>query len=245
MITSRKKFKEYCLRKLGSPVIDINVAEEQVEDRITDALEMFWEIHADGSQKKYIAYELTADDITNKYLTIEDPEIVSVIRVLPMSHPISSINLEYQAFITDLLNPSRLLRNGTHGYVITEQYLSTLDQFFNREKQIRFNRFSGKIFVDTNWSILSAGDFMIIECYAKLSDDNYDTIWNDQWLKDYATALIKEQWGNNLSKYSGFTLPSGITVDGQRILQEAKEEIAKLLDELSNKWQLPPDFFTG
>lgn len=245
MITSRKKFKEYCLRKLGSPVIDINVADEQVEDRVTDALEMFWEIHADGSQKKYLAVELTEEDIENQYLTVDDSEIISVIRVLPLSNPVSSINLEYQAFITDLINPSKLLQSGVHSYIITEQYLSTLNQFFNREKQIRFNRFSGKISIDTDWSVLTPGHFMIVECYAKLSDENYETIWNDQWLKDYATALIKEQWGNNLSKYSNFTLPSGITVDGQRILQEAKEEIVKLLDELSNKWQLPADFFVG
>ena len=66
--------------------------------------------------------------------------------------------------------------------------------------------------------------------------------YNDMWLKKYATALCKYQWGENLSKFQGIALPGGVTLDGQQIKQEAQEEIQRLEEESRlNHDMLPMD----
>jgi hypothetical protein len=244
IISTRQQFAEYCLRKLGAPVIEINVADEQIDDCIDDALQKFWEFHGDGTQKHFMTITLTAQDIANQYITISD-NIITVVRVLPFNSNISSLNLEYQFFLTEIMNVKRLVNEGMHGYVITEQYLKTLNEFFNREKMIRWNRYSNRLILDTDWSLFKEGDHIIIEAYAVLDPDDYDEVWNDMWLKAYATALIKRQWGQNMIKYEGFQLPSGITLNGRQIYDDANNEIQKLEEDLQNMWQLPPDFMVG
>jgi hypothetical protein len=244
IISTRQQFAEYCLRKLGAPVIEINVADEQIDDCIDDALQKFWEFHGDGTQKHFMTITLTAQDIANRYITISD-NIITVVRVLPFNSNISSLNLEYQFFLTEIMNVKRLVNEGMHGYVITEQYLKTLNEFFNREKMIRWNRYSNRLILDTDWSLFKEGDHIIIEAYAILDPDDYDEVWNDIWLKAYTTALIKRQWGQNMIKYEGFQLPSGITLNGRQIYDDANNEIQKLEEDLQNMWQLPPDFMVG
>jgi hypothetical protein len=243
IITNRQGFAEYCLRQLGAPVIEINVANEQLNDRIDDALQKFWEFHGDGAQKHFLTITLTADDIANRYITVPE-SVITVVRVLPANN-ISSLNLEYQFFLTEVMNVKRLMNEGMHGYVITEQYLNTINEFFNREKMIRWNRYSNRLILDTDWSTLKPGDNLVIEAYAIIDPDEYDEVWNDMWLKAYATALIKRQWGQNMIKYDGFQLPSGITLNGRQIFDDANAEIQKLEEDLQNTWQLPLDFMVG
>lgn len=244
IITNRQEFAERCLRKLGAPVIEINVADEQLEDCIDDALQKFWEFHGDGAQKHFVTAKLTAEDIANRYITVPE-NVISIVRVLPMNTNLSSLNLEYQFFLTEVMNIKRLVNGGLHGYVITEQYLKTINEFFNREKMIRWNRYSNRLMLDTDWKVLKEGDHVVIEAYAILDPNDYDEVWNDMWLKAYATALIKKQWGQNMIKYDGFQLPSGITLNGRQLYDDANAEIEKLEDELQNVWQLPPDFMVG
>ena len=61
--TTREELKEYCLRQLGAPVLEINVADEQVEDLLDDTLQYFNERHFDGVEKTYLKYKITQDDI--------------------------------------------------------------------------------------------------------------------------------------------------------------------------------------
>ena len=70
-------------------------------------------------------------------------------------------------------------------------------------------------------------------------------VWNDRYLKKYGTALIKYQWGSNLSKFAGIQMPGGVTLDGPRIMQEAKEEMDKLEEDMYNFNSLPSEIFTG
>ena len=70
-------------------------------------------------------------------------------------------------------------------------------------------------------------------------------VFNDRFLKRYATALIKYQWGSNLSKFAGIQMPGGVTLDGVRIMTEAKEEMDKIEDEIYNFNSLPSEIFTG
>ena len=75
---------------------------------------------------------------------------------------------------------------------------------------------------------ITAGEFLIIECYRKLDPDSYTDIYNDMYLKRYATALIKKQWGANLSKFNGVAMLGGVTMNGEQIYSQAIEEIDKL-----------------
>jgi hypothetical protein len=109
----------------------------------------------------------------------------------------------------------------------------------------RFNRLQGKLFLDINWeSDIALGDFIVVECYRALDPTEYAKAWSEPWLKHYVTALFKRQWGVNLKKFGGLTLPGGVTLDGQGLFDEAKAEIDDLEQELMNK-AAPLDFFMG
>lgn len=242
MITTRRGLIDYCLRALGQPVIQINVAPEQIEDRVDEALHMFWEFHGEGTEKTYIAHKLTQKEITNKNIELPD-EILTVIRVLPFNNSISSYNLQFQAYMTDVLGAA--LRGSSANYLIAQQYLNTIQSVFNSEKSIRFNRITHQLRLDTDWAVFKPDDFIIIECFSAINPEDWEEVYNNAWLKEYTTALIKKQWGTNLSKYNGFQLPSGMTLDGATILQSALQEIQNLEEELRSVWSLPVDFAVG
>lgn len=241
-ITNRQDFINYCLRQLGAPVIDINVAAEQVDDRVDDALQRFWEFHADGVQRQFIVYIITETDIRLKNIPITD-NIISVIRLLPFQSQ-STTGIDYQAFMTDILN-LQVADGGVGGYVIAQSYLQMLNLYFNYEKPISFNRYTNTLRIDADWVNLHVGDPIVMECYAITDPEEHIRTWNDIWLKQYATALIKKQWGSNLIKYEGFQLPSGTTLNGRQFYDDAIAEIEKLETELRDVWELPLDFFTG
>lgn len=242
-LTNRRDFINYCLRQLGAPVIDINVAEEQVDDRIDDALQKFWEFHADGLEKQFLIYLLTEEDIDTKSIPIAD-NITSILRILPTNTTASSESIDYQVTMTEILNMQKP-GSGIGSFVITQSYLSLMNQYFNYEKPISFNRYTNLLRIETDWSKFNIGDPLAIECYMITDPDVHMEVWNDMWLKQYATALIKKQWGQNLIKYEGFQLPSGTTLNGRQFYDDANVEIEKLETELRDTWELPLDFFTG
>lgn len=242
MITSRKGLSDYCLRALGYPVIQINVAPEQIEDRIDEAIAMFWEFHGEGTEKTYIAHKLTQKEITDKIIEIPEA-VITVVRVLPFNNSISSYNLQFQAYMTDILGGA--LRGTSANYLIAQQYLSTIQQVFNSEKSVRFNRITHQLRIDTDWAVFKPDDYVIIECFAIIDPQDWEEVFNNKWLKEYTTALIKKQWGTNLSKYNGFQLPSGMILDGANILQTALQDIQVLEEELRTVWSLPIDFAVG
>lgn len=242
-LTNRRDFINYCLRQLGAPVIDINVAEEQIDDRIDDALQKFYEFHADGVIKQFIIYHLTQADINARSIPIPDT-ILAVVRVLP-SVSQNTTTIDYQAFITDLLNLRNPDSYGLGGFVIVQSYMSLLNSFFNYEKPLVFNKYTNSLTIETNWGNFSPGDPLAIEVYGIVDPEEFLRVWNDIWLKQYATALIKRQWGQNLIKYEGFQLPSGVTLNGRQIYDDAMVDIEKLETELRDTWELPLDFFVG
>jgi hypothetical protein len=68
--STRNEFKEYCLRKLGKPVIEINVDDDQVEDRIDESLRYYWDYHFDGSERIYYKYRIVGNEGTSSINTI-------------------------------------------------------------------------------------------------------------------------------------------------------------------------------
>lgn len=247
LVNSRQSLKEYCLRKLGSPVMQINVDDDQVEDRIDDALGMFFEYHMDAMVKKFVAVQLTATDIANKKIPV--PEMTySVIKVFPISSATTNMNISFIAAMSDIMDGLRISAGktaGTFRYFLVEQHLSLLQQFFTREHAIRFNRHHGFIEIDMNWDNVVVGDFVIAETWRAIDMDTYDTVWSDWWLESYTTACIKQQWGMNMMKYDGFQLPSGITLNGRQIFDDATQEMKDLEERLRNEFSYPVDFFVG
>ena len=245
-ITTRQGLIDYCLRRLGSPVTEINVDDEQVSDRIDDAIEFFQEYHFDGVEKVFLKHTITQTDIDNEYLTAADP-VVSVLRVLPIPNfnafQTGFFNEEYQLRLNDLENfQSSTMIN----WAMSQTNFSLVEHLFGIQPTLLFNRKQNKVFLETDWEKkFDVGTILIIEAYRSLDPTTYTEVYNDMFLKKYATALIKQQWGSNLKKFTGVTLPGGITLDGQTIFSEATEEITKIEEEMNMKFELPPDGIIG
>lgn len=242
---SREQFKNYCLRRLGAPVVDINVDEEQVQDRIDDALLYYRDYHYDGTEHIYLQYEVTQQDIENKYITLSD-NIIGVVAVFDIGDAIQSSNLfniRYQIHLNDLFDFS----STTYvPYVTAMRHVEQLEEIFVGKKPIRFNRHKNQLNIDMDWDYdVRVGEYIIVDAYRVLDPNTYTDIWGDRWLHRYATALIKRQWGENLKKFEGMQMPGGVTFNGQKIWEEAVEEIKQLEDEMMISYSLPVTDMTG
>ena len=245
-ITTRQGLIDYCLRRLGSPVTEINVDDEQISDRIDDAIEFFQEYHFDGVEKVFLKHTITQTDIDNEYIAAADP-IVSVLRILPVPNfnafQTGFFNEEFQLRLNDLEH----FRSSTMiNWAMSQTNFSLVENLFGVQPTLMFNRKQNKIYLETDWSNkFKVGTILIIEAYRILDPATYTEVYNDMFLKKYATALIKQQWGSNLKKFTGVTLPGGISLDGQTIFTEATEEITKIEEEMNMKYELPPDGIIG
>ena len=314
--TTRAELVTYCKRKLGFPVIEINVDDDQVDDRIDEALSFYQDYHFDGTEKIYMKHMITAEDINRRWIFCPDA-VTFVTGVMPFDQSNASINmfdLRYQLRLHDLYDFTSV---SYVSYEITMQHIRTLNLLFSGTPQFRFNRKQNKVFLDIDWARdVYPGDYVIVECYRTLNpatitltgtatytsgvntvtgygttfdqqllendfitlngvdtwqiarissptsievrgplttsaanvaitSAGYSDVWNDKFLKKYATALIKLQWGNNLSKFSGIQMPGGVTLDGVRIMTEAQAEIDKMEEEMFNMNVLPSEIMMG
>jgi hypothetical protein len=314
--TTRATFKDYCLRRLGHPVIQINVDDDQVEDRIDDALQFFEDYHFDGCEQMYMKHQITQADIDRRWIYCPDP-VIFVTGIIPFDQSSSSVNmfdLRYQLRLHDLYDFTSV---SYVSYEITMQHIRTLNLLFSGTPLFRFNRKQNKIFLDIDWSRdLQVGQYVVVECYRAMRPDTVtltgtitgttsnntltgtgtifdqevlendiitlssgqevqirtinsptsitiasslttnitantatkvgvSDVWNDKFLKTYATAKIKYQWGTNLSKFAGIQMPGGVTLDGPRIMQEAQAELDKLEEEMYTISSMPSEIFVG
>ena len=250
-VTSRTLLQDYCLRRLGHPVIEINVDDEQISDRIDDALEFFAEYHFDGVEKVFLKHEITADDITNEYIAMDDPAspvggpVIGVRRVLPVPNfnafQTGFFNEEFQLRLQDL---NTFTGTGMINWTMSLQNFQMVDYLFTVSATVLFNRKQNRLYLETDWANkFKAEDILIVECYRVLDPTQYAEVYNDIFLKKYCTALIKRQWGENLKKFEGVQLPGGVTLNGKTIYDEAVDEINKIEEEMNLKWELPPDGF--
>jgi hypothetical protein len=247
--TNREEFKDYCLRKLGHPVIEINIDDFQLEDRIDDALRFWQEYHFDGTEIIYESYAIQAADITNKYVSLGsslDSKIISITKLLS-SDAVSSnmFSIKYQMSLNDPGTYSTVdSAREMSSYWMRMSHLTMTDDLISGLQPIRFNRKTNKLYIDWNWDDVTAGDYIVAETH-QLVDGTNSEVWNDGFLKNYATALIKEQWGMNLSKFEGVQLPGGVTLNGRAILEDARTEIQTLKENMSLQYELPVDFVMG
>jgi hypothetical protein len=225
--STRKQFKEYCLRKLGHPVIQINVSDEQIDDRIDEALTFWQDYHYNGSELLYLRHMLTEDDIERGYIDLNNTEhanLLGVVRIFDVFSSISTgtgmFNVVYQFVLNNLQD---LTGYSIQNYYMTMQHLRFIQEWLVGWPMIRYNKHSNRLYLDVSSSKLTAGLYIIIEAYAPLDETNPD-IWGDRFLQNYATALIKEQWGNNLTKFVNMQLVGGVQFNGEQILNDAREE---------------------
>ena len=244
---TRQQLKDYALRRLGAPVIDINVDDSQVEDLVDDALQFFAEYHFDGVEQTYIKHQVTQTDIDNGYVDMDDLDVnvVSVTRIFPIStSTVNMFDVRYQLALNDFFGS--FTPGSLTNYTITQQHLSALEKILDPEKNIRFSRVTNKLHGDFNWAEdMTVDDYIVIEAYTALDPETYPEIYNDRLLKKYVTALIKRSWGSNLSKFEGVQLPGGVQFNGQKILDEAREDIDKIEELVQDRYELPPDFMVG
>jgi len=126
------------------------------------------------------------------------------------------------------------------------QHLDFLDHILVGEKPIRFNQHQNRLYIDMDWgNDVTAGEYIIIECYRKLDPTTYTDVFNDIYLKRYATALIKRQWGANLSKFEGVQMLGGVTLNGAKLFEEANADIEKLEEQIQLAYELPPNYMIG
>ena len=279
----REELIDYALRKLGAPVLEINLAEEQIEDLLDDAIQFFQERHFDGVEEMYLKHEFTQDEIdrgkttpgatgistssivrtsgistsiagygttTNYYYEnsnfIQLPDhVIGVEKIFKFdSSSISGgmFSIKYQLFLNDLyyFNSVELLQ-----YSMVKSYLEDIDYLLTPERQIRFNKKQGRLYLDLDFASLKEGDFIVIDCLRALDPENYRKIYNDMFLKMYFTALLKRQWGQNLIKFQGVKLPGGVELNGRQIYEDGQRELDVIREQMSNTYELPPLDFIG
>lgn len=242
--TSRSTFKEFCLRKLGKPVIEINVDDDQVEDRIDESLRYYWDYHFDGTERLYYKHEITSTDITNKYITLPQ-NIIGAVKIFPVGQSLNTMNLfnlRYQIALNDLYS---LTTQSMVPYVMAMQHIQFMEEILVGQKPIRYNRHKNQLHIDMDWNQAVLGEYLVVEAYEIVDPDTYTDVWADRWLALYTTAQIKYQWGSNLTKFSGMVLPGGVQFNGEKIQDDAKAEIESLEQEMITSYTLPAFHMEG
>jgi len=318
-LTTRDQFKEYCLRKLGKPVIEINVDDDQVDDRVDEALKYYYDYHFDGTEKQFYRYVFTTGDFPDVvkeivvydggtgysntdtvtitratgdttgagatatittyanstissinvtavgsgyrldpnvtintsggsgasvqafkggYVTIPQ-NIIGVVNIFDIGDYIATnniFNIRYQIALNDLYT---LTYQSMVPYYMAFQHIQLLEQLLVGKQPIRYNRNTNRLYIDMNWQKVEAGQYLLVEAYQTVDPTKFTDVWNDRWLQRYATALIKKQWGTNLTKFNGLQLPGGVTFNGEKIYNDAHDEIDKLENEMAVSYSLP------
>lgn len=254
-VTSREELMDYCLRALGDPVVEINIDDEQLDDRIEDALQWFREHHPDGNRRFYVKHQLTQTDIDNQFVDLpDDLDLSAVVRMIPMTFGTTKAGWFSDAWqhmkftITDFANGSGILGDLAY-YEQMQQQISLLDMKLSGQPIITFDRQYNRINLHVSKTNLYEGDFVVFEVYGIRNPDDsvteYNCLWNHKFLKSYATALIKRQWGTNMIKFDGMTLPGGITVNARQIYEDALQDIEKLMEKFREEEDEGPAFFMG
>ena len=264
--STRETLKQYALRALGKPVIDINVDDDQLEDRLDEAFQYYAQYHYDGIRRTYLKYQYTSEDKTrltgnssetatkdststtwsegNNYLIVPE-SVISVINIFPFSNKgnLNLFDVRYQLRLNDLYDFSS---TSIINYDVVLRHLDFLDHILVGEKPLRFNQHDNRLYIDMDWTNdLAVGEYLVIEAYRKLDPESYTDVYNDIYLKRYTTALFKKQWGANLSKFGGVAMVGGVTLNGVEIYTQALQEIEKLETEIRSTFELNPAMMIG
>lgn len=238
--TTRNELKEWCLRKLGKGVIDINVSDDQVDDRVDEALNFWYDFHYDGTERFFYKIEVTQTDKDNKYVTLPD-NIRGAVRIFDFGS-MSTVggsnlfNTQYQLALNDF---HTLTSSSLAPYYSMMQQLALYDEILVGKQPIRYTRYVDKLYVDMNWDKIAVGQYLVVEAYGIVDPETYTDAFNDLMLQRYLTALIKIQWGSNLLKFAGMQMPGGLTMNGQAIYDEGMREKEQIEIEMRTTYNVP------
>ncbi len=315
IVSSRQGLVEYAKRELGFPVVQINVDDDQVSDRVDEAIQYYRDYHMDATEITYLKYQITQQDVDNRYIDITrasgvvsvtsgsanvygrgtvftedmkngravvtingetkqvvsvanttfmtvnttfsasatdvnvyvprtDDAIVSIQRIVTLGDATNRGNMfdvQYQFRLNELYD---LVSVSYVNYYITMVHMRNLQMLFTGEKEMRYNRHGNRLYMDFNLGLVM-GQYLMFEAYRALDPEAYTTIYNDRWLKEYTTALIKRQWGTNMKKFSGVALIGGVQMNGQEIYDEAEARVKELRQEIKDGLSYPPQFLVG
>ena len=257
--SSRSELITYCKRQLGEPVLQINIDDQQVSNVIDDTIQFFQENCYNGMERCYLRHELTADDKTRfagevttssgttdweeatNYIPIPD-HVVGISKVFGIvGNSIRSnlFGIEYQIYLNDLYAFGSI---DILNYFMTKQYLETLDMILNNGsfQQFRYTMRRDRLYLDVDMDFLQENQWLLVEAHRLIDPDDATEMYNDMFVKRYATALMKKQWGQNLIKYNNVQLPGGLTLNGRQLYEDAIGEIATIESEVLSKYAIPP-----
>lgn len=230
---TRKEFKDWCLREVGFPVIELEIDDQQVDDKIDYALSYYMDYHFSGIELVYLKHQITQEDLDNGYITM--PELIQGINgIWDVGTYMTNgmFGIRYQFALNDFFN---LTSTSLIPYQNAMRHLELVSEFFSSRPGIQFNRNANRLYITgTNYFVV--GQYFIIECYRALDPDVYSDIWKDKWLLKYTSALIKRQVGEHLMKMN-ITLLGNVTYNGEKMYEMADAEVNKLEDDMtSNSW---------
>lgn len=227
--------KKYILRKLGSPVINIELADEQMDDCIEEALERFIELHYDGTDEGFIFL-----DVIKNQQNYTLPEIVQdVLEIMLISNNIlNDESLLVQPFYVGNNYSSDDLN--LVDVEVFKQHMETVSDYFENDIMYDYNTTTKKLKLHTK---PLHDETVALHVYSSPEDET--VLYQNSWIKKYCVALSKIQWGINLGKYDGATLPGGVALNYESIKSEGKEEKEQLDLELEERYGEPIDFAVG
>jgi len=273
-VTTRQEFIDYCFRSLGAPVVQINIDRQQAEDRLDEALEYMYERHFDFNQRALYVCPLTGQDISNKFIdttqlgnaigaqtrTLPDgttdvwpkaTDIRTISKVYAPSHAVGDymFDLRYQMTLFDFFglyyNQSGVSSGPIAAYMESMSYIKLVNDVFNYPMSFSYTRTTDRLFLDTDFSKLTAGNYLMVEAYVQIDPEKYSKVWSDRVFKKYYTALLKKQWAQNLIKFANVPLPGGAVINAPAILSEANSELTEIETFLLRTQELPVDPLIG
>ena len=267
--STREEFKDYCLRRLGAPILEINVDQDQLDDIVDDAIQFFQEYHYDGIELMYLKHQITEEEYTrfnesdettntpepdssswldrNNFIEVPD-HVIGITKVFGVSSNWvrnDLFGLSNQYFLMDIFSFSSGFAFGNFdmsNYYMIRQYFETLDMVVNTGAlvQFRFNKRQDRLYIDIDKTRMKPDNYLLIECHRALDPEDWSQVYNDSFLKRYTTALIKRQWGQNMIKYQNIQLPGGITMNGRQLWEDGDNEVKDLESKMISDYALPP-----
>lgn len=238
-ITTYEDFVGYVLRALGAPVINIEVADEQIRDRITDALQLYIEEHYDSVQEFYWVYRCTENDVANGYVQMP-PDVLDIIgiwtKTTTANYDIDGLDDPQYQFFQHYWTLGAA-NTGLVQYEMIMQQLSLIRQTLNAEVQYGWRPRERKCYL---YKQLKVGNPLLFWGNRMLDPETDECIWDSMWLKKYATALVGIQWGTNLDKFSNVPTSGGATINADQILQRYTEQKQQLEEQFKAANTEPP-----
>lgn len=262
--TNRLGLIDYAKKKLGSPLVEINVEDSQIDNLLDDAIQLYQERVDDGVERVHLKYLITQTDIDNKKnnIAIVNPNGLSFTEnrnylILPdyiigVDEVVKTNNSYYkdmfgrtpEFFAYEQFNyTNRGVINLTDIY-ITRQYLNDINNMLTPENRIKFNRTTSRLYLDFNINSM-LNKYIIISCQRAIDPQEFTKVYNSRFMKSYFTILMAEQWGTNLSKFANIALPGNVMFDASRILNDARKEKAEFIANMTSEWESLSPFFVG